>query len=227
VVGDQGAFPGFRVAVACQADGSGSFGYRAFNHGFGIDLALERELCNVAHQCSVAHIVVLKDRTVRVRLAVAGDFHTSAFALNALVADGTGIAVITGLAVGRMFAPPGFGADVVGAWVVVLANDRVADTDARLAVVCRSAWVPVLALPFVQCHVFAPILPGTGIRSALDAIVADAQGRIDGQVVGFVRLAVAVVVQSVALVLCRLGGITFGQTHFGAYPFPCAGPPLV
>ncbi len=90
-------------------------------------------------------------------MAVTGNRGAGAFTGIALVGDGARIAVI---AVGDVLfevATSGSVAGVIGAGVIVVADDGIPDADARLAVVCGGAGVAVLAFALVEEIIGAPL----------------------------------------------------------------------
>jgi len=116
---------------------------------------LEGDLFLVAIKGAVARVPVLEWLAVFVCNAIAIDRETGAFSLPTLVSHGARITVVTRGLVGLGGAASQRVAKIVGARVVVIANDGQADTRALFAVVADGAGVTVDALPFVEHQVLA------------------------------------------------------------------------
>jgi len=117
-------------------------------------------------------------------------------------------------------------AGIVGAHVAVVTDDRVARTNTVFAVIAHGARVPVNALALGQVLVGASSLSVANIFGAIVVVVAQVYV-VTAHVLGFVHIAVTVVVDSVAALRGRNSRITGGQTFFRAYPEAPANPVFV
>jgi len=159
VIGDQRTLPGGCIAMSLQAERVFAVRLGADWNGQRIACALEGELFHVADESTVAKISVLQPGAILVALAVALNRRAEACALGTMVADRTRVPVVA-LSGGRgVFAAAGFGADVVGAGVLVVTLHRVTHAFALFAMVGNGARVAVQALSagkiFVQAAGFA------------------------------------------------------------------------
>jgi len=179
----------------------------------------------VADKCSVAEIAVFEGSAVSVRLAVAGRFRPLALAIRTQVGHGAWVSVVARFAVGRKFAAPGLGADIVGAGVVVIALHRRAQAGPLGALVRGRARVCVVARFAVGRKVaaagFGADIVGAGVVVIAEIPVLSLQQG------SFVGRPIAVVVRAVADFLDRRGSIAFEQPLLVAPELARADSPLV
>jgi len=117
-------------------------------------------------------------------------------------------------------------AGIIGARVVVVAQHRVAVALPLLAMIAHGAGVAVLAFAAVEIGVTAPRFSIAHVRGALVGIVAQVEIVAAG-LERLVRVAVAVVVHSVARFLGRDRSIALCEPAVGAHPFALARSPGV
>ena len=143
---------------------------------------------------------VARVRGARVPVVAIGRRSAHAFFLTAFVRGGALVAIIAWIFVAREEAPAGRVALVIRASVVIVTEfQSTAHALARRAFVHRGAGVAIIAGRAFQLVVLARAVRIAGVRGAWVAIIAEA----------FVRLSVAVVIQTVAYL--RLGWNTAGR----------------
>jgi len=219
------AGPGQGVARRHEAGCVNTFRGGTLNQGLRIHDALVGKQLHVADERTVAQVPILERFALFIGQAVARNLKSHALALDALVADGAWIAVVTGIVVGRIVASAGLGAHVVGAGVFIVTDDRVAHAHSLDAVVRYGADVAVFALYPIQGHVLASGLAVADIFRTLVFIIAQVQ--VDTSLFDrLVYVSVAVVVHAVALLLDRYLGIARREALLFANPLPVADTPI-
>jgi hypothetical protein len=159
-------------------------------------------------------------------LAVAGDQSACAISLVAGVGHGARVAVVAVGEVVLEMAAAGAVTGVVGAGVIVVTDDGVANADSLLAIVGRGAWVAVFALTLVEEIVGAPRLPIAEVFGAVVPVVTEGYEETLF-FVGFISEAVAIVIDAVAGLGGRNIGIAFGQTLVRANPLASTGAEVI
>jgi len=211
-----------RCARGFQADCIRPFRLRANHRGIGSNATPVGQYGRIALQHPVAHIPVFQGLAILVHLAVAGYAHPQALSGLTLVRHGAGIFIIAGVAVVFEQTTSQPITSVIGARVLILADDRVPDALAFLAMISRGAGVTIQAFSPGKVLIRTPILPLAAIIGATVPVIADADV-LPFEQIGFIKLPVAVVIQAVAYLLLRGLGIAVGQSFVGAHPLSLAG----
>jgi len=217
VVRHKRAFTGGRLAPGLLADGIGALWGRACDEGIGNYLALVWQLGFVTGQCAVAEVTIFQCGAVIVILAGTGDGMACANAVGALIADGARIVIVTVRAVVLEQAAAQSVAGVVRTLVIIVTDNRVADTLSPFAMVSNGASVAVHTFSRVQDLVGAAILAVTGVDGARIIVIAEVDV-VSAHLLRFIDIAVAVVINAVALLLSRYGGIARRQSLVAAHP---------
>jgi len=224
--GDLSTLAGIGIAAHLDANGPSVLWFGANHQGVFRYCATVGYLAGVAKQGAVAHVVIFQFCTVRIGEAVTVNCEAGAFPLVAGIGHRARVFIVAIGVIELSFAPAHAVAQVVSAWITVVAGDGEPHTNSPFAVVCDSARIAIDALAFAEALVGAPRLPGTGINCAVIVVVA----LVDVFAVHqrwFIYFPVAVVVQPVALFLGRRACIALGKTFLGAYPFALARTRLV
>jgi len=216
-----------RVAVGLEAEGVLAIRSRAIDYSLRVDGALVGPRFLVAQQGAVAQVVIVKGiDALLVALTLATHRSALAPAFHALVCNRTGVFVVALGLVGRILAPAGLGAEVVGARVVVIAIHRVSNARAVRTMVGYGAGIVVAAVSGVEDLVHAAILACTLVLSAVVAVIAQVEIVAFDQV-GFIGLAVAIVIKPVADLFGRDRRVTFAEAFRGALALALAHAPVV
>jgi hypothetical protein len=127
-----------------------------------------------------------------------------------LIRDCTGIAVITFEAVGKVFAPTALGTDIIGAFILVVADYRRPTANSVLAMIGSCTEVTIHALCPALWFMLAPGLAGARVFGALVAVIAQAD-KFTLHFCRFVSQSITIIIKGVTCFLLGLTGITIGQ----------------
>jgi len=182
---------------------------------------LVRQCTEVTDECSVAEISIFQTGTIGICLAVAGNFKASALLITAGIRDRTGVAVVAGGGVGQRSAAPQPVTSIIGARIVVVAENRLSGAFTRFAMVAYRTRITVHAFTFIQGAVGATVGSGTAILGAAIAIVTELQETaiFEGRLV---RVAITIVVKAIARLVSSDGGIAFREPFRRADAFTFA-----
>ena len=200
---------------------------RARHHRVGHHLALIRHAGLVAEEGPRTGVAVVEGRTIRVGGTFAIDLVAFALPGFATVVDRARVPVIAITLVELHGAAAEAIADVIGARIVVVANYGQPDALPILTVVTDGARIVVHALPLIENHMLTSFLAKAGIDGASVIIVADADGGIDRDIIRFINVAVAIVIDPVAGFLPGDGRVAVRQPLLGANPLARTGAELV
>jgi len=133
---------------------------------------VERESGGVANESSVASVVIFEVGAIRVGITITGNLDTFALRVNALVAQGARVPIVTSVVVGDVLATTVFHANVLGARILIFAYYRVAGTDPGSAMICDGARVAVHAFASIEGYKFATFLTVAQVVGTLVFVVA-------------------------------------------------------
>jgi hypothetical protein len=142
-------------------------------------------------------------------MAFTGQRDPGAGASGTLISNGTGIIVVAGFLIGGEVAATGFGADVIGTWIVIGTFYRSAKTSPGFTMVSQSAGIAIIAGTFIQDLVHAPFAGHALVFGAIVAVIAQID-IVPFYQVRFIGLAIAVVVDTVTGFRSGNTGITSG-----------------
>lgn len=151
----------------------------------------------MAEERPVAKVTIFQNSTVGVVLAFAVHRKTTALALAALVVDGARVTIIAGPGVELRSAPAKTIAKIVSTWIVVVADNGQPGADASFAVVTHGTRVTIRTLTFREDLMIATRLSHAGILGT-GVIVITRIDVVPLHCIGFVDLAIAIVVDTVA-----------------------------
>jgi len=187
---------------------------------------LEGDSGNVTHQNSVAETTVFHRSTVTIFHALAINCLTGADPIRAMVAQGANHAIIAITPHWLILTPTLFGADVVGAGILVIAHHRVPNADTCNAVIGHRAGVAIQTLALVQSRIFATHIAHATIYGAAVAVIAEVNvAPIDFS--GLVYVTVTIIVETIAEFFGRYRRIAVGEPVSRTGPKPGARAPII
>ena len=219
---NQAAVARLRVAHRLQTGSISPSGLGADNDRVGVDGALVGQHAHVTHQRPVALVAIFQGTTIPVLLAIARYRHPCALRGFALVSYGARVAIVTFGHIGLVDTAARFVTGIIGAWVIIITVDLLADAQSGLAVVGDGAGIAVLAFVTLQSGVFTARLPQAEVLSTVVVVITEFtqlplfQRRL-------VHIAITVVIDAVAVLGPRHQRITVGQTILRADPLTGAG----
>jgi len=145
---------------------------RANDHGFLVYNTLIWKCALVTEESSVADVTVIESVAIFVYLAGTIDGITNAIPLLAGISHRAWVFVVTCCTVEFGLASTKTIAGIVGARVIVVADDRLSNADSAITMIANRAGITVNALPFTQLNVGTPGIAVAGIARAVVVVIA-------------------------------------------------------
>ncbi len=192
--------------------------YRVGNH-----LALEGNATLVAKESTGTSVPVVEGYAILIGNAFAVDGEACASAVLATVVDGAGVAIIAIIQIKLPGATAQSVANIVGTGIIIVACNGQTDAFATLTMVSNGARISINALTLLHHFMLAAFLGQAKVNGTGNAVIAEPNGGVNGDVVGFVNVAIAIIVDTVANLFGRNRRITGREPLLCAHSFARAG----
>jgi len=160
------------VAGRLQTDCIHAFWHRTRDQRADINNTQVRDLRQIAHESSIAQVSIFQFATISIVLALAVNCSSKARSVNAEVSQSAWIIIVAGRVLRQILTAARRGADIVCAWVFVVALHRISQASTVCAMVGHGTRVVIVTGAGVDNFVHTSLFPSAGIVSTCIAIIA-------------------------------------------------------